>query len=119
MAITALGTGDFPRGRGGNFKPLVNKEDFIPRTGEILNVDQRLLFQAVSTAVLSGCALLISPTSDGGALSVTLYAGQQRHRAYATSSAEFEATLKAVEDVATAHTMGGPANRQNGPLQAS
>lgn len=103
----------------GQTKRLGSTPDAEPRTGEILGTDTAALHAAMAVACAAGCGLLISPTSDGGALSVTLYAGDQRHRGYASSSMEFQSLLQAVRDVSEAHLIGGPMRRQNGPLRAT
>ena len=97
---------------------LVKETNVAPRTGQILSIPAQELMDALSVAVAAGCAVLISPTSDAGALSVTLYAGDQRHRAYASSAEEFHSILEALRDVSEAHMVGGPARLVNGPLQA-
>jgi hypothetical protein len=119
MSTGTFGTPDYRPGRGGNFKQLGNRRDASPKTAQILGIPAQDLMDALAVAFASGCAVLMSPTSDGGAVSVTLYAGDQRHRAYATSAEEFAETLLAVRDVSEAHMVGGPSTRQNGPLRAS
>lgn len=56
-------------------------------------VDGRALKAAVTAATEDGCALILSKTSDGGALSVTLLAGAQRHKKYAKSAQLAESLL--------------------------
>lgn len=97
---------------------LVKQSDGTPKTGEILGIPAQELMDTLSVALAAGCGVLISPTSDGGALSVTVYAGDQRHRAYAASAEDFHSILEAVRDVSEAHMVGGPMRAVNGPLQA-
>lgn len=109
---------DYPQSGQSRPKLLGRTRDVSPRVGEIWSIDASKAHAALGAAFASGCAVLISPTSDGGALSVTLYAGDQRHRAYCSSSSELVEALDAVMDVAEAHSMGGLARAQNGPLKA-
>jgi len=109
---------DYPQSGQSRPKQLGRTRDVSPRVGEIWSIDASKVHAALGAAFAAGCAVLISPTSDGGALSVTLYAGEQRHRAYCSSSSELQDALDAVGDVAEAHLMGGPAKQQNGPLRA-
>jgi transposase len=60
---------------------------------------------ALAIVCASGCAVLFSPTSDGGAISVTVYAGDERARDYASDAEEFAAVLLAVRDTAEAHAI--------------
>lgn len=108
---------DYAPGRTSQVKTLGSSSSTSPQTGEILSVPPQELMDALTVLCASGCGILISPTGDGGALSVTVYAGDQRHRAYVTSSASFSDALTAARDVAEAHMVGGPAKRQNGPLR--
>lgn len=105
--------------RTGPVKPLGKQSEVKPRIGDILDIPPTELATAVAVVCAAGCALLISPTSDGGALSVTLYAADQRHRCYVTSSSAFSEALLAARDVSEAHMIGGPAKKQNGPLRAT
>lgn len=118
MTWTGRKMPDYQGGGVSRPKPLGRTRDVSPKIGEIWSLDAAKVHAALGAAFASGCAILISPTSDGGALSVTLYAGEQRHRAYCSSSSELQEALDAVTDVAEAHTMGGPSKTQNGPLRA-
>jgi hypothetical protein len=97
---------------------LVKQSEDSPKTGAILSIPAQELMDTLSVALAAGCGVLISPTSDGGALSVTLYAADQRHRAYASSAEDFHTILEAVRDVSEAHMVGGPMRAVNGPLQS-
>jgi hypothetical protein len=85
------------------FKPLRSKERATARTGDILSIPSDDLANAIGLILTSGCALLLSPTSDGGALSVCVYVGDQKHKGYATSAEEFAELLMDVRDLAEAH----------------
>lgn len=110
---------DYNPAGSGRVKQLGPSANVKPAIGQILGIPPQELMDAMSVICAAGCALLISPTSDGGALSVTLYAADQRHRCYVTSSNAFSEALIAARDVAEAHMVGGPAKRQNGPLRAT
>lgn len=86
-------------------KPLLNRGDTEPRVGRILGISPQDLMEALAIVCTSGCAVLFSPTSDGGAISVTVYAGDERQKDYASSAEEFASLLMAVRDVAEAYAM--------------
>lgn len=96
-----------PDGRTRTFKPLRTKEKATARTGRIMGIEASDLFDAISLVISSGCAILFSPTSDGGALSVCVYVGDQKHKGYATSAEEFAELLLDVRDLAEAHMIKG------------
>lgn len=110
---------DYPQSGRSTVKPLGEPAGEGLKTGDILGIPASELMDAVSVLCAAGCGLLISPTSDGGALSVTVYASQQRHRGYATSATGFSKLLLDARDVAEAHLVGGPARAQNGTLRAT
>jgi hypothetical protein len=74
--------------------------------GEILGIPAQELMDALSVVCSSGCAIMFSPTSDGGALGVHLYVGTDRFRDYAPSAAELSAILAYVRDYAEARMIG-------------
>lgn len=84
------------------FKPLRDKAPAEPRVGRILGIPAQDLMDALAIACLNGCAVLFSPTSDGGAISVTCYLGDERLRDYAASAEEFAEVLMAVRDASEA-----------------
>lgn len=100
------------------FKPLRTKERATARTGAILSVPNEELATAIGAVLSSGCALLLSPTSDGGAISICVYVGDQKHKGYATSAEEFAEILIDVRDLAESHmlstTAKAPKVRQQG-----
>lgn len=83
-----------------------------------MNIKSDDLLDALGRIVCSGCAVLFSPTSDGGAMSITVYAGDDRARDYAASAEEFAAALVLASDLAEAHAYNGsthkPKASQNG-----
>lgn len=57
-------------------------------------VDGRLIKAALVAATEDGCALIFSKTTDGGALSLTVLAGTDRHKKYAKSGELAESLLR-------------------------
>jgi hypothetical protein len=87
-----------PPSRAMAFKPLFDERTRPPRLAELLDGTDSMLGEAVRLALESGCGLLLSPTRDGGAISVTLYVGDDRFRGYAASPEEFATLLDRVAD---------------------
>lgn len=85
-----------PNGRGAGFKPLPGFEKHV-RSGatpdELLTPTGQ---DAILFAVRAGLGILVSLTSDGGALSVTVYDGGETFRSYAATPEEAEALWSAV-----------------------
>jgi len=65
-------------------------------------VDGRLIKAAIAAATADGCAVIFSKTQDGGALSLTLLAGTERHKKYGKSGELMESVLQ--ELIATANS---------------
>jgi hypothetical protein len=114
----SFGTPEYRPGKNGSFKPLGKQRGDTPRVGKILGIEPQVLMDALAVACAAGCAVMFSPTSDGGALGVIVYAGEQRHRGWASDAEEFGALLSDVRDVSEAHMVGGPARKENGALKA-
>lgn len=100
-----------PEGRR-RFKPLRDRADTTPRIGQILGIDAEELLKALGVVVCSGCAILFSPTSDGGAMSVTVYYGDERARDYAASAEELAHVLSLAKDLAESHAYSGSLSGQ-------
>lgn len=83
-------------GRGGAFKPLVPAKSTRSLFSIIADTDAGLWVEAVGSTLDTGAALLLSPTSDGGAFSITLLDGDERSRSYCATSDEVTACLQAV-----------------------
>jgi hypothetical protein len=98
-----------PSGRR-RFKQLRDKADTTPRVGQIVGIPADQIALAVGRIVCSGCAVLFSPTSDGGAISITVYYGEERSRDYSTTAAEFAEALVLAGDLAESHAYSGPIN---------
>jgi hypothetical protein len=96
------GNGRANSGRGGTFKSLVDRRESGPRLNSILENSQQLLGDAIHAAIMGGLGVLVAPTSDGGAVSVTVYDGDERLRSYASSADEWTAVLGALTDAGDA-----------------
>lgn len=95
-----------PEGRR-HFKPLRDRSDAMPRVGKIMDIEADVLLHEVGGILSSGCAILLSPTSDGGAVSITVYHGDERSRDYVASAEEFASSLGLARDIAEAHALNG------------
>lgn len=119
MALTPLRMPDYPRQHTDRpVRPLRDRE-VSGRIPQIMGIEASDLMNTLALACSSGCAVLFSPTSDGGALSVTLYMGDARSRDYASSAEEFAATLVAVRDACEAHVIKSPTGLTKRPVRAS
>lgn len=85
-------------GRGANLRPLVDRTGSGNRVAGIVKVDSKLWVAAIECCLAAGLGLLFSSTSDGGAVSITLYDGNDRSRSYATSPEELADMLAIVRD---------------------
>ena len=93
-------------GRGGAFRPLVDKPVNGSRLTQALDGNGTLVYEAIGDALVAGYGVLIAPTSDGGAISVTVYDGDERFRTYATNHDEFRDALTALKDKAARYLVG-------------
>jgi hypothetical protein len=87
-------------GRGGSFRPLRDRRQTQPRIPEIVNVEASLWSRSIGLALTAGLGVLLAPTSDQGAISVTVYDGDDRRRSYAGSREELQDALEAIEELA-------------------
>lgn len=99
------------RASGASLRPLRDRGERTGRVVGLLNDREARLGSCLCHVVGAGCALLVGATSDLGALSVTLYDGDQRWREYAATPEEFEEVLLAVEDHVDARMVGATSNR--------
>ena len=111
--------GERPRGRGGNFRQLRQSREDVNRVGEITSIPDSEFLAAVSLALTCSCGVLLSPTSDGGAVSVIVYDGDERYRTYCSTREEFQSALEALRDLAEAKMMGSTPTATNGAVRAS
>lgn len=86
-------------GKGGRFRSLIDRRGAIPRVEQFTSGSDSELGTAVLACLLSGRGLLLAPTSDGGALSCTVYEGDERSRSYASSAEEYREILEALTDL--------------------
>lgn len=98
-------------GRGSSFRPLRNRQDPEPRIWSFVGAAGDLVGAAVESALRGGLGVLFAPTSDGGAVSVTLYDGTERLRSYASTLDEYQESLQAVQDLGDSRSLGGPPAR--------
>lgn len=96
---------EYPRSGARGVKPLRNREEAAPKTGELLSGDNSLFMDTLAVVLVSGGGLLCSTTQDGGALSMTLYLGDQRYRSYAADQEELTELLNAVRDLSEAYML--------------
>lgn len=89
-------------GRAGSFRALRNREEAGGRVGGITDVPPEKWVHAIRMALSAGIGVTFSATSDGGAVSVTVYDGGERLRSYAASAEEFVELLEALGDHASA-----------------
>lgn len=85
-------------GRGANFRSLVNRETTQLRSVQVSDCDPQSWVGAIEHALAAGWGLTFSRTTDGGAISVTLYAGEERFRTYCSTSDELAAALAGVRE---------------------
>lgn len=83
-------------GRGGTFRPLVARQHDRSLSAVLADTDPATWVEVVGAVLDRGSALLLSPTTDGGAFSVTLLDGDERSRSYCSSSEEVTACLAAL-----------------------
>jgi transposase len=107
VSLTPVRMPDYKPMGARRFKPLRDKQQTEPRVARILGIPAQDLMNALALACCNGCAVLFSPTSDGGAISVTVYLGDERLRDYAASAEEFADCLVAVRDASEAYGMRG------------
>lgn len=99
-----LSGGNAP-GRGGRFRQLVPRGS-TNRLAGILEVDPALFSECILSALAAGRGVLLASTSDGGALNVTLFEGDERSRTYASTPEEFSEALIALRGASEARRSG-------------
>jgi hypothetical protein len=98
-AKSARPSGGSVQGRQSRFSALTGS---VPRdTGpEWCLVDKNNLMWAVAACQAAGYALLFGATSDGGALTIVLFEGAEKHKFYAKSATEATELLRKIGDLA-------------------
>lgn len=61
----------------------------------------------VCDVIGSGLGVILAPTRDGGAVSITLLDGEDREKGYAGDSEQLDGLLDALGDFATARRLAG------------
>lgn len=92
------------QGRGPNLRPLVDRRGSGPGLARFKDVDSDRWLEAINGCLDAGLGLLISATRDGGAISLTVYEGDDRSRSYASDAGELVELLAAVRDRAKSHS---------------
>ena len=90
-------------GAGGMPGPFRRMQRFDPggnRTNQIIPEGSTRLGDAIRFAVGAGLGVVIAPTRDGGALSITILDGDSREKGYASDPDEFDALLGGLNDYA-------------------
>lgn len=77
------------------------------RALQLVTAAREDLADTIQRCIAGGVGFLISPTSDGGAVSVTVYAGDKRERDYAGNPDDLTALFEAVRDFADASLYEG------------
>lgn len=109
----------YSRGRGSNFKQLGNAREAEQRVPQIVGISADEFMGALALALTQGCGILLSPTGDGGAVSVLVYDGDERYRTYASTREEFESAISAVRDHAEAKMVGSTFGDRKPPKKGS
>lgn len=91
-------------GRGSRLRPLVDRRGGRPGMDWVKDVDSQLWMAAIIGCLDAGVGVLLSRTSDGGAVSITIYEGDERSRSYAVTADELTELLAAVRDRASSHS---------------
>lgn len=78
-----------------------------PRVGAIVGPNTTALGEVLGDTVTAGIGVLISPTRDLGAVSLTIYVGDDRERAYAGTPEELATLIETVRDIAHARMVSG------------
>lgn len=62
----------------------------------MVGVDRSVFWDALGCALDAGLGVLVSRTSDGGALSIIIYDGDDRSRGYASNEEELAEVSRAI-----------------------
>lgn len=88
-------------GRGGSFRSLSDARNSGPAVDSWLSDLTSDLGVTTRDALIAGIAVLYSITSDGGAVSVTVYDREWRGKSYAGDPEELQSLLGALRDRAS------------------
>lgn len=109
----------YAQASGARFKKLGSRGNASPRIPKILEGIEDEFVQTLALALTQGCGLLLSPTSDGGAVSVILYDGDDRFRSYASTSEEFNDAWNAIRDHVEAKMVGSTPTAKKSAVRGS
>lgn len=118
-AVTSINAYPPPPSRRDGALLSVGGSDGENRIGAILSVDPADFINSIGMALATGAGILLTPTSDGGALGVHIYAGTLRQKHYVASAGELTKWLEAVRDYAEAKLAGSPVVVPKSPLRRS
>lgn len=90
-------------GKGQNFRQLVDRKTSRKPSLSIRDGDWQRNAQLLADSVDRGLGVLLARTQDGGAISMTVYQGQNRYRSYASNDAELDELFEALGE----HAKGG------------
>lgn len=93
---------DKAAGRGGGFRQLVDRKSTRKAQLSVRDGSWTQNAQALGEAVDGGLGVLLARTQDGGAISMTVYQGQNRYRSYAATESELDELFQALGE----HTRG-------------
>ena len=88
-------------GRGSAFRPLIERQGQFGPTS-LLTDNGSSHWGLICEFVDQGHAISIGRTKDGGAISVTLYLGEERFRSYAHSADELEELFEGLRRIVKA-----------------
>jgi hypothetical protein len=108
MNSISASSGIHRQARATKFRRLGGDREPQDRVQGIVNIPADELYKALTLTLILGGGILLSPTSDGGALSLILYDDEERYRAYVTSAEEFSSALEAVRDHMESKMAGHP-----------
>jgi hypothetical protein len=60
------------------------------------DVKTALTVRAILATLAAGCAIMLGVTRDGGAVHITIYDGEAKHRVYIADSVEWDDAMDAV-----------------------
>jgi len=85
------------RGRGGSLQTSSNPFSSKTRPDARARIEDAPRASTAIDALLdNGCAIIIGKTQDGGAISITILAGEERHRTYCADQEELNDAFDAI-----------------------
>ena len=119
MPIQDARPGYTTHGPAGSFRTKGSAGAGVNRIATILEGNEKLIAEAACSAVLNGMAVMLSPTSDGGALGVHAWLARRHWKDYVTSSPELEEVLTGLRDFKPGQLGQDPLKLLNGPSRRS